>query len=558
MKLMHNQENQSKRLDDKVAWSRLFCQIKGIDRVKTNEQPPRLANSFELIIVKEGKGLIRLDQASFFLHAQDVCFIHPSQVYSVETKHDESLEYICCRFEVFTVGREGLELTSFREHHLFPLKGKQSVGEFPEILETVESLYHFKESGKGLERFHKRILLEQLIYLIAKNRKTSSEKDTLKAIEETRVFMENHFHENISIGMLASKAEISAKYFSDLFKKEYGISVSEYLTNLRINKAKSLLVKGEEKIRDIANQVGYSDEFYLSRKFKQTVGISPSIYRKRRKQKVAAYDLPTIGHLYALNICPYAAPIHPKWTSYYYQTHRHEISVHLSAFQINKDWKANLQILEKNPPDLIISRDGISKEEKEQLSNIAPVYFYPQKISWREQLLSIAKYLGEWQEAKEWLKTYERKVMHTRNRMKTYVGAETFLPLRLYRGLLYLDYTRTIKEVFFGDLQMNAYPLNDGKPRKRVIFLSELARCNPDRLLLNICQESATIESWSSLQQERLWNDLNAVRFHQVYTISSDPWREYSSSSHKRVLEETIALFTGCSENQKNGSSLPF
>ncbi|MBD1382821.1 ABC transporter substrate-binding protein [Metabacillus arenae] len=543
--MIHNQKNQQEQLDDETMWNDLFYQVMEINRVKVNEVPSRLTNSFELIIVKEGKALMKLEQERFFLQAQDICVVHPSQVYSIQAKYDEYIEYTLCKFDV--ISKDG-GFASLQDNHPFPLKGKQTVGQFPAILDVTEALYRLKSSVESLGLFHKRILFEQLIYLIVKNKKTPVEKDTLKAIEETRLFLENHFYENLSVDMLASKAEISPKYFSELFKKEYGISVSNYLTRLRVNKAKFLLVKSEDKIRDIASHVGYSDEFYLSRKFKQTVGISPSMYRKKRKKKVAAYDLSTTGHLLALNICPYAAPIHPKWTSHYYQNHRHEIPVHLSAFQINKDWKVNIETLLRNPPDLIISKDGVTEKERKLLSQIAPVFYYSQALNWREQLLLIAQHLGEEQEAEEWLQTYERYAVYTRNQLKKQVGKETFLPLRFYRGTLYFDHSSTIMEVFFGDLQMNAELFNDYKPHKQAISLAELADFNPDRLLLNICQESKTIESWESLQNRAIWNDLKAVRYHHVYKSSSDPWREYSASAHERVLKETLTLFGDCSK----------
>jgi AraC-like DNA-binding protein/ABC-type Fe3+-citrate transport system substrate-binding protein len=389
-----------------------------------------------------------------------------------------------------------------------------------------------------------RILFEQLIFFIIQNKNTTVEKDTLMYIEETRLFIESHFHENLSIESLATKAVISPKYFSALFKKVYGISASEYITKLRVDKAKLFLAKGQDKIRDIAKQVGYSDEYYLSRKFKQVVGISPSTYRKRRKQKVAAYDFSTLGHLIALHIFPYAAPIHPKWTAHYYRELRNDIPVHLSAFQINKDWKENMKTLERNLPDIIITKEEISEEEKGRLSEIAPVFYYSNSLNWKDQLLLIAKHLGEEQEAKEWLDKYEGHVVFTRNHLKKHDGSKTFLPLRFYQGVLYLDHSRTMKDLFYGDLQMNAahkqYIMSNQE-----ISLSDLLLINPDQILLNICQETKTLEFWNSFQHEQSWNDLKAVRLHQVHIISSDPWREYSASAHERVLKETLKFLHG-------------
>jgi AraC family transcriptional regulator, transcriptional activator for feuABC-ybbA operon len=101
-----------------------------------------------------------------------------------------------------------------------------------------------------------------------------------------------------------------------------------------------------------------------------------------------------------------------------------------------------------------------------------------------------------------------------------------------------------MKDLFYGDLQMNAaheqYIMTNQE-----ISLSELLLINPDRILLNICQETKTLEFWNSFQHEQSWNDLKAVRMHQVHIISSDPWREYSASAHERVLKETLKFLPG-------------
>ncbi|MCP3738160.1 AraC family transcriptional regulator [Rossellomorea sp. BNER] len=544
--MLHILKNDSHRVeDDNINWEHYVYQIRDIDRVVTTEVTTRLTNSFELIAVMEGKGRMTIEQESFPLNAQDVCFIHPSQVYNIQTKYGESIECILFKFTIFSdLEIQGASFELLSKDHAFPLKGKLSLGNFSKVLEMAGRLQRLKNSIKNDKRFQMRIMFEQLMLFIIQNRYSPVEKDTLTVIEETRLFIDHHFHQNLSIESLASMADLSPKYYSALFKKEYDISVSEYIMKLRVNHAKQLLAKGQKKIRDIAKEVGYSDEFYLSRKFKQTVGISSSTYRKKRKQKVAAYDFSTIGHLMALHILPYAAPIHPKWTSHYYQKIRNDIPVHLSAFQINKDWRENIQTLSNNPPDLIISKENISEDEKERLSGIAPVFYYSTSLNWRDQLLIIAEYLEEKREANEWLQNYQRQVVFTQNQIKKHVGQSSFLPLRFYQGRLYLDHSRTMKEVLYGDLQMTA-PHTNSDSLNHVISLIDLQAINPDRILLNICQETKTLESWNSFQSESLWNDLKAVRMHQVYSITSDPWREYSPSAHERVLKEALKFLHG-------------
>lgn len=499
--------------------------------------PAKLTNRFELLVVMEGKGHMMLDHDSILLHQQDICVIHPSQVYEIDSSLDESIDFMIFTFDVFSSFQtEGESFQKIGSDEQFPLQGKLAIPSHSHIIEEVEILYSFKNKKQA---FYQRLMFENIIHKLLQHQYAPPEKDSFTAIEEARQYIDGHFNEQISIELLAEKADLSPKYFSALFKKECGISVSDYMTRLRVNEAKRMLVSGDETVRQIAAQIGYSDEFYLSRKFKKTVGMAPSTYRQKRKRKVAAYDFSSIGHLLALHIFPYAAPIHPKWTSFYYQTFRNDIPVHLSAFQINKDWETNIDRLMNNRPDIILCKNGITLEEKERLSQIAPVLYYPESADWKEQLLYIAEQLGELQEAEGWLYHYEHQVVMTRQQLHKHMGQTAFLPLRFFQGAMYIDHSRTINEVFYGDLQMKA--AFNGK-KNGVITIEEISKINPDGVLLNICQESQTLESWNEYEEQPLWNSLEAVRLNRVYDITSDPWREYSASAHERVLRETLTL----------------
>ncbi|PGT76570.1 helix-turn-helix domain-containing protein [Bacillus sp. AFS040349] len=523
-------------------WNRFYYRLRKIEKVMSSfETPSKLTNSFELLIILQGKGHMLLEEESFLLHRYDAFFIHPSQVYQIQTP-SESLDYFVCTFDIFSdIERESHELHKLVDTQVFPLKGKQCLINFFQIEEIIDNIYSIK--GKAADQLYfRRLLFEQLLWLMIQQKKGSVEKDTIMAIEETKEYIEHNFQQNLSNERLAAMADLSPKYYSTLFKKEYGFSVSEYITRLRVNEAKRLLAKGEEKVRHIAAQVGYSDEFYLSRKFKQVVGLAPSTYRNKRKRRVAAYDFSTVGHLLALHIVPYAAPIHPKWTSYYYQTLRNDISVHLSAFQINKDWENNIQTLIQDPPDLIISKDRISEKEKQLLSKIAPVIYYSASADWKEQLLYIAERIGEVEEANEWLHDYEGQVRVARKQWKKHAGHQKFLPLRFFQGQLFFDHSRTITEVFYGDLQVNSASYEKNYIYNSIVSLPELEKIKPDCILLNVCQESNTLDCWNEFREDYQWNNLEAVRLQKVYQIASDPWREYSASSHERVLKETLTL----------------
>ncbi len=109
----------------------------------------------------------------------------------------------------------------------------------------------------------------------------SSEKDkrSEKRIELARQYMESHYSEPLSLNDIADYVELNPSYFSNLFKTETGTNFSEYLLNIRMNKAKELLRDPKIKIYEIGNLVGYDDAVSFGRAFKKKWGISPKEYR---------------------------------------------------------------------------------------------------------------------------------------------------------------------------------------------------------------------------------------------------------------------------------------
>ncbi len=80
---------------------------------------------------------------------------------------------------------------------------------------------------------------------------------------------------------LAEMCSVSVSTFQRTFKKGYGKTVSEYRNELRISRAKELLITGKHSIEEIAGRLGFCDSAYFSRCFKKTEGLSPKKYLKQ-------------------------------------------------------------------------------------------------------------------------------------------------------------------------------------------------------------------------------------------------------------------------------------
>lgn len=116
--------------------------------------------------------------------------------------------------------------------------------------------------------------------LLAKEISAKRNTNKNELIEKAKEYMkQNYFDEELSAEKLCNYLHISTNYFSALFKKETKFTFTNYLTLIRIDKAKKLLRTSELKTFDIANRVGYSEGHYFSYVFKKITGISPTEYR---------------------------------------------------------------------------------------------------------------------------------------------------------------------------------------------------------------------------------------------------------------------------------------
>jgi two-component system, response regulator YesN len=100
--------------------------------------------------------------------------------------------------------------------------------------------------------------------------------DIIKVAKE---YIERNYHKAITLEDIASEVNVSSQYLSRLFKAEMKENFIDYLTDIRIEKAKNLLATGALTIKEICYKIGYSDPNYFSRIFKKRVGIPPTEYK---------------------------------------------------------------------------------------------------------------------------------------------------------------------------------------------------------------------------------------------------------------------------------------
>ncbi len=149
------------------------------------------------------------------------------------------------------------------------------------------SLKHMNDFNKQLtsledcRKFYKSILKEAI-----ELRNMSSQKRYSGLIEKAKEYIHLKYSmSDLTLDQVASKVNISPNYFSSLFNQETGMTFIEYLTDIRMEKAKEYLRCSGKKITEIGYLVGYLDSHYFSYIFKKTQNCTPSEYRLQGKGK---------------------------------------------------------------------------------------------------------------------------------------------------------------------------------------------------------------------------------------------------------------------------------
>jgi len=140
-----------------------------------------------------------------------------------------------------------------------------------ELLERVNSLKREIIAEKEASRNLENTVLQEV--------KLENEWKKSWMVEKAKEYIQAHFHEDLKASEVANEMHITPNYFSMIFKKEMGKSFNEYLNDLKIEKAKHLLINTSDRVFEIAKEVGYKEYKYFVQVFRKKTGMTPTDFR---------------------------------------------------------------------------------------------------------------------------------------------------------------------------------------------------------------------------------------------------------------------------------------
>lgn len=146
----------------------------------------------------------------------------------------------------------------------------------------VDSLWNCGASEPFDEIHFYSLLIQSLEYAVAYHLAEERSSDYLDAVLlQLREYLDENFNRPVTLEELSRMAHLSPIYLNRIYCRKYGVTVHRYLASLRLAEAKRLLNAGRS-IGDTARSVGFPDQRYFSRFFRQHTGFSPSEYQSGR------------------------------------------------------------------------------------------------------------------------------------------------------------------------------------------------------------------------------------------------------------------------------------
>lgn len=242
---------------------------------------PDVRDCFHLHIVKSGAGVLRVRGMQFDIHAGQMFLLKHNEEVSYTADPDNPWSYCWVTFNGSEAKQLSLDIGFLENIYVRDLRKDPE-----EFYALITRMHQRPEFTYINDLFRRGVLLEFLSLAMeaseegaeAVNRRYQKPVD--EYIQKAIDFM-NYNYATIQVGDVIQFIGFSRGYFSTAFRKKTGVSLQDYLTRIRMKRAKKLLRETDLRIQEVAVAVGYEDQLNFSRMFRRNEEISPSDYRKR-------------------------------------------------------------------------------------------------------------------------------------------------------------------------------------------------------------------------------------------------------------------------------------
>ncbi|XEC95740.1 helix-turn-helix domain-containing protein [Paenibacillus tarimensis] len=254
----------------------------------------------EFMLVHEGQGAVVLNQNTFEIQRGMFFFFQPYQLHQVYAEVSPEVPYVRSIFyaDPLLIERQLRAFPARYSRFRTLLQSPNRVGAFDlgagirDMERVFEQYEQAAKGGKGEDAEEITLLFLQMINLLPEPEAGSSgeayggvDRRTPRYSEIAMRWIEEHYHEEISLERLAEETHLSPNYLSRVFRQETGSSITDYMTARRIKQACRLLETTDRSVEQVGSDVGFANISYFIQLFKRVVGTTPLKYRRDRFPK---------------------------------------------------------------------------------------------------------------------------------------------------------------------------------------------------------------------------------------------------------------------------------
>jgi ABC-type Fe3+-hydroxamate transport system substrate-binding protein/AraC-like DNA-binding protein len=528
-----------------------------------------------LLMVDAGRARLAREQADAVLFPDSCWLLLPGERVRIRGEGEQTLRCRAVEFDVWRVGQaEGDEAVGdaasvVMEPAIFPVSGlvdnhlAQEIGRWMDADRQEDGLQEYLAFAHSI-RF-----LDILSKMWKSRIERRENRESREAIQETVRLMEQGYGQQITREELAKAANMSASHYSFIFKRETGKSPMEMLTEIRIRHAKKQLLFSDRKLREIAESVGYRNEFYFSRQFKQVIGVSPKEFARRHFAKHVDVSQPFPLHMQSLGLTadPPDRPFGPiRIVGLYVEDFLIALGVkpvlkcvgnnfrqsYLNAYLNGvEEWSLLSfdfgEIADAKPDLIILGHHSYGGDGRfDRFSEIAPTYSIRKGLHhWEHGVRIIGQLLNRLPQAEALISHHEQVLQSARTQLAE-IGDQTVALIRICndrRIRLYGGPGGYSGTVLYQDLGL--------KPSESVLQLawdkpSGYASVAPEALFelqadhLFLVVDPAGRPYWDELADDPRWRSLPVVQADRCYEVRFDVWMTFGIIAHRLKLQDAV------------------
>ncbi|MFL0373888.1 MULTISPECIES: helix-turn-helix domain-containing protein [Paenibacillus] len=514
----------------------------------------RMSSSHSIFVVTSGKGSIVCSDRESHLEKGMIMFVPAGTSVKIEGSPwtESELQYYKLDLMVAELSEDTSNVLSRRNTEeqqelsqspdfptLLPLM-QLSYSPWSSCLEALEQILRQQVTGDWLEQWEVQLRFQEWFRALLRQSAPETEvPDDRARLQSSIRYIGDHYDQTITVDELAADIGLTRASYTRQFKKITGKLPLEYVNAVRLERSKQLLQLTDDRIHEIAQNVGFSSEYYFGRRFKQYAGISPGLYRRHHRQEVRVFAPYLEDFVLALGVKPVLQCSHHSWGRQHYlgldDVPEFDVSEQDAQFNVG------------NIPDFIMLNKGYDRWNLDRFEQVAPT-FYVDHLGedWRSILRSTADVLGKVNRVQDVIGAYEDKAMEAKSRLARHMRGQTVAFLRISASdiTLYGDQQGYVGPVIYQDLGLIPHSRVQQWTRheRRIsIVLEQLSQLNADHLLITFdTGNSAKPGDERELLDRDEWKRLPAVKSGNVYEVDFMSWMNYGVISHGKKIEDVL------------------